>query len=114
MQRAPYWLRRAAPLCPPSQWSLSPSPRLSGLLLCCRLLPEVRAAVWCAGNYSSGDLLIKLTAAVEDWLGKKGQYLLKEKMEMRRYCSLVGVPYEMFLSRAESNDAMHLGHTPYG
>ena len=40
-------------------------------------------------NYSSGKLLIKLTSAVEDWLGKKGQYLLS--IFSRRILRYVGI-----------------------
>ena len=50
-------------------------------------------------NYSSGERLIRLTAAVEDWLGKKGQYLLEDfssRVGMRRYYSLVNVSWETF------------------
>ena len=52
-------------------------------------------------NWSSGEPLIRLTAAVQDWLGKKGQYLLEDFFSvsyhgMKRYCFCVAIPFETF------------------
>ena len=61
---------------PPSTWvgaekvlpgSLPPLQVVSCEVVPCEVVPT-------RVNYSSGELLIRLSAAVEDWLGKKGQY----------------------------------------
>ena len=55
--------------------------------------PPVAAGGGKRTNYSSGNGLLRMTAAVENWLGKKGD-VYTPGMEMKRYCELVEIPVE--------------------
>lgn len=47
-------------------------------------------------NWGEGENLVKLTAAVNEWIGKSGRFLSEDNMEMKRFCFIVGIPKSTF------------------